>query len=244
VAIVDADCDKRQRHLSVGKFSLDKNLDNFERYVRQSADNNSNLDDRSLSGGQSGLQNLDTIGQSGRRIKKSIQDENKTLYDGSKHLDYKTNFEDNNAKSGAENEFLAFFEKFKGRKKESDGENDTILEKNRKAKCFSELEVLGSKPKNVLKLKSFFETNGTDVQRKKDNITPKERRKRRTGKNLPLVGQRPISIFFRKESNGQQTPNSGKRKLESSTNFDFSSANTPKKKNLKVEGNCTTSTGV
>ena len=156
MAIVDADCDNRQRHLSVGKFLLDKNLDNFERYVRQSADNNSNLDDRSLSGGQSGLQNLDTIGQSGRRIKKSIQDENKTLYDGSKHLDYKTNFEDNNAKSGAENEFLAFFEKFKGRKKESDGENDTILEKNRKAKCFSELEVLGSKPKNVLKLKSFF----------------------------------------------------------------------------------------
>ena len=123
-----------------------------------------------------------------------------------------------------------------------------ILERNRKAKCFSEIEILGSKSKNVLKLKTFFETNGKDVQIKKENITPKERGKRRTGKNLlPLVGQRPIDMFFKKENSGQQTPNSGKRKLETDCtnfNFNFASANTPKKKNLRLEGSCTHSTGV
>ena len=228
---------------------VDKNLDNFVRSVSQSTDNSSNLRDREV---QTGLQNSDTIGQSGRRIVKSRKDKTEKLYDGQNQMKYDnentTSFDSKQAKDGAENEFLAFFEKFKGRKKESDVENDRILERNRKAKCFSEIEILGSKSKNVLKLKTFFETNGKDVQRKKENITPKERGKRRTGKNLlPLVGQRPIDMFFKKENSGQQTPNSGKRKLETDStnfNFNFASANTPKKKNLRLEGSCTHSTGV
>ena len=116
-------------------------------------------------------------------------------------------------------------------------EKETILEKNRKAKCFSEIEVLDPKPSNVLKLRSFFENSGNRAQNRTKNTTPQTGRKKKVGKNFPPEGQKPISVFFGRKENGQQTPNSGKRKFKmEDSEFDFTSADTPKKKNSKGGG--------
>ena len=104
-------------------------------------------------------------------------------------------------------------------------EKETILEKNRKAKCFSEIEVLDPKPSNVLKLRSFFENSGNRAQNRTKNTTPQTGRKKKVGKNFPPEGQKPISMFFSKKESGQQTPNTGKRKFKlKDSEFDFTSA--------------------
>ena len=135
------------------------------------------------------------------------------------------------------NEFLDFFNKFKTQKMSSQEDKDKMLGKNRKATCFSELEILGSKPKNVSKLTTFFEEKGRMNLNKTEKNTPKERRKKVQRKLVPLEGQMKIDMFLEKENmNGPLTPNSGKRKLIDEK-YDFSSLNTPeKKRKIKILG--------
>ena len=118
----------------------------------------------------------------------------------------------NKTNNEAKNEFLSLFNKFQEKNREIKAKNgtfvskekETILEKNRKAKCFSEIDILDPKPSNVSKLRSFFENSGNRAQNRTKNTTPQTGRKKKVGKNFPPEGQKPINMFFGRKENGQQ----------------------------------------